>query len=137
MVNRKCPSCGEIIVGRIDKRYCCDQCRALANKSIRMSSESIIQATNRILRKNRSILKSLCPVGKAIVRKEVLDAMQYDLNVFSSIYLTGKKQTYYFCYDYGFTPIVEKGIPKALIVTRQSYAEPLNPWIHLTTLGST
>lgn len=131
MINRLCPSCGQIIVGRTDKKYCCDQCRSMANKSARMSSESIIQSTNQILRKNRSILKTLCPVGKAIVRKEVLEAMHYDLNIFSSIYLTRKKQTYYFCYDYGFTPIIDKGIPKALIVTRQSYTEPLNPW-HLS-----
>lgn len=128
MVQRKCPSCTQIILGRSDKKYCSDQCRSIANKATRLSSESIIQSTNKILRKNRSILKHLCPVGKAVVRKEVFDAMQYDVTVFSSMYRTRKNQIYFFCYDYGFTAIMDKEIPKALIVTRQDYTQSLNPW---------
>lgn len=128
MVNRKCPSCEQIIVGRSDKKYCSDQCRSIANKSLRLSAESIIQSTNKILRKNRTILKNLCPIGKAVVRKEVLDAMQYDVNVFSSTYKTRKNQVYYFCYDYGFTPIRAGEVQKALIVTRQDYGMPSSPW---------
>lgn len=128
MVHRKCPTCDQIIVGRSDKKYCSDQCRSIANKSIRASAESIILSTNKILRKNRTILKTLCPVGKAVVRKEVLDAMHYDVNVFSSTYRTRKNQVYYFCYDYGFTPIKEAEVQKALVVTRQEYGVPLNPW---------
>ncbi len=128
MEQRKCLACGGIILGRSDKKYCTDQCRTIGNKASGLHTEFLIQSTNKILRKNRSILKHLCPVGKAVVRKEVLDAMQYDVNVFSSAYKTRKNQVYYFCYDYGFTAIHENGVPKALIVTRQDYAQSLNPW---------
>ncbi len=128
MVHRKCSSCGQIIVGRVDKKYCSDQCRAIANKAARLTAESVIQSTNKILRKNRTILRTLCPIGKAIVKREVLVAMQFDFSSFSSLYTTRKNQVYYFCYDYGFTAIMDNGVPKALIVSRQDYTMYTDPW---------
>ena len=128
IIARKCPVCGDPLVGRSDRKYCSDQCRSLENHKKKQESERPILETNRILRKNRSILKTLCPAGKASVRREVLDAMGYDVQVFSSIFLTGNKNIYYLCYDYGFTPILENGIEKALIITRQDYMNFRNPW---------
>jgi len=83
---------------------------------------------NKALRKNRSILKTLCPAGKAVVRKELLVALGYDVKVFSSLFLTSNKQVYYICYDYAFMPIVEHNVEKALIVTRQDYMGSWDPW---------
>ena len=128
MTNRKCPVCETIIVGRSDKKYCSDQCRSLANSEKKKISEWPILELNKTLRKNRTILRTLCPAGRSVVRKEVMDAMGYDITVFSSIFVTGNKQIYYLCYDYGFTPILEKGIEKALIIIRQNYMGGLNPW---------
>lgn len=124
----KCPICGGPFTGRTDKKYCSDQCRYIANNNHKIESERPILEINKQLRKNRSILKKLCPVGKAIVRKEVLDAMGYDVTVFSSIFLTSGKQLYYICYDYAFTPIKEHGVEKALIVTKQDFMNFWNPW---------
>jgi hypothetical protein len=128
MIERKCPICGDVIIGRVDKKYCGDQCRATANKGKRSSWEGAILDTNRNLRKNRTILKTLCPHGKAVVRKEVLDAMQFDYGLFTDIYLTRQKQIYYYCYDFGFMPILEKGIQKVLIVTKRPHIEEWDPW---------
>ena len=100
----------------------------MANNKNKIKTESPILDVNKVLRKNRSILKKLCPVGKAIVRKEVFDAMGYDVSVFSSLFLTSKRQIYYICYDYAFTPIVEHNVEKALIVTRQDYMKSWDPW---------
>lgn len=124
----KCPICGNPFAGRADKKYCSDQCRYLANNKNKIQAEGPILEINKVLRKNRSILKKLCPVGKAVVRKEVLDAMGYDVSVFSSLFLTSKRQIYYICYDYAFTPIVEHNVQKALIVTRQDYMKSWDPW---------
>ena len=74
------------------------------------------------------ILKTLSPVGKATVRKEVLDALGYDYNLFSSIFTTNSKQVYYICYDYAFTPLIEKTTPKVHIVKYQKYMKDWNPW---------
>ena len=123
-----CPICNSPLLGRADKKYCSDQCRYLANSKNKIQSEQPIIEVNRALRKNRSILKKLCPAGKAVVRKELLIAMGYDVKFFSSLFLTSNKQVYYICYDYAFTPLLEHNVEKALIVTRQDYMGAWNPW---------
>ena len=122
-INRK-----KKIIRRTDKKYCSDQCRYLANNKAKIQSERPILDINKALRKNRSILKKLCPVGKAIVRKEVLDAMGYEVKVFSSLFVTSNKQIYYICYDYAFTPLMEHNVEKALIVNKQEYMNTWDPW---------
>jgi predicted nucleic acid-binding Zn ribbon protein len=124
----KCPICNNPVIGRADKKYCSDQCRYLANNKNKFQAERPILDINKVLRKNRSILKALCPVGKATVRRDVLDAMGYDVRVFSSLFLTSKKQIYYVCYDFAFTPILDNNIEKALIVTKQDYMNSWDPW---------
>ena len=93
-----------------------------------MESERVIVNLNKMLRKNRSILKKLCPIGKTTVRREILVALGYDTSCFTSIYLTSNKQIYYICYDYAFMPIVENNIQKALIVTKQQHMNLWDPW---------
>jgi len=131
MNTRTCPICHSPIFGRSDKKYCGDQCRSLANNEKKMESQRILIVTNQVLRKNRTILKTLCPQGKAIVRKEVLTSMGFNLNNFTSIFITAPKQVYYMCYDYGYLPIMEGQTEKALIVSRQEYMTDWNPWKYL------
>jgi len=127
---KKCVQCGKQLTGRIDKKFCGDYCRNTFNNQNKRADEKYIQEVNRIIRKNRKILKSLCPIGKATVRKEVLDTMAYDYRYFSTIYKSGK-QVYYVCYDYAFSPLYEtdrktqEKIEKALIVQRQEYFDKL------------
>jgi endogenous inhibitor of DNA gyrase (YacG/DUF329 family) len=128
METRKCPVCNEIITGRTDKKYCSDQCRFIHNNKNKLTAEEPIIKGNMLLRKNRSILKTLCPEGRATVRKEVMDAMGYDFTMFSSLFMTSKKQLYYLCYDFGFTPIIDNGKEKALIISKQDYMNEWNPW---------
>jgi uncharacterized Zn finger protein (UPF0148 family) len=123
-----CPICNSPLIGRTDKKYCSDQCRYLANNKHKIESEKPILDINKVLRKNRSILKKLCPVGKAVMRKEVLDTMGYDVNVFSSLFVTSNKEVYYICYDYAFTPLLENNIKKVLIVSKQDYMSMWDPW---------
>lgn len=124
----KCPICNSPFSGRADKKYCSDQCRYIANNKHKIEIERPIQEINKVLRRNRSILKQLCPAGKGIVRREILEAMGFDPSVFSSLYLTSAKQVYYICYDYAFTPILDHLIEKALIVYKQDYMAPWDPW---------
>lgn len=62
------------------------------------------------------------------MRKEVLLAMGFQFDFFTSIFVTNTKQVYYLCYDFAYSPIVEREIEKALIVTRQEYMKNWNPW---------
>jgi len=120
-----CLQCGKKLSGRIDKKFCDAYCRNTYNNQNKATEEFYIQSVNSSIRKNRRILKTLSPEGKATVRKEVLDSMSYDYRFFSGIYKT-KNGLYYLVYDYAFSPVFEReGIEKALIVQRQPYMDKL------------
>ncbi len=123
-----CPVCNTPIIGRSDKKYCSDQCRSESNNQRRNVAEKRIIVTNKKLRRNRTILKTLCPVGKSTVRKTVLVEMEYDFSVFTSLYMPKSGNLYYLCYDYGFSLIVQNGVERALIITKQEYAGDWQPW---------
>lgn len=129
VISQMCQQCGKVLHGRLDKKFCDAYCRNAFNNKIKRKDEQSISEVNRALRKNRTILKTLSPVGKSTVRKEVLDAMGYNFNVFSSMYRTSTGSIYYLCYEYGFSPIVDnRGIEKAVIINRQKYMGDWNPW---------
>jgi hypothetical protein len=71
----------------------------------------------------------MCPEGKAIVRKSLLDKLGYKYGVFSGIYRS-KNTTYYLCYDYGFAISYEKSVPKVIIIQQQEYMQDFNPWLY-------
>lgn len=123
--NKSCLKCGKSLAGRSDKKFCDAYCRNAYNNQHKASDEQLIARVNSNMRKNRRILKTLAPVGKAIVRKEVLEHMGYDFRYFSSLHKT-KTNLYYLVYDYAFAPVFEKGIEKALIVQKQDYMDKLS-----------
>ncbi|SDM30879.1 Uncharacterized protein containing a Zn-ribbon [Catalinimonas alkaloidigena] len=119
MATRECPQCGTPIVGRIDKKFCSDQCRFLYNNRQKRESEITIGNVNQALRKNRSILKTLNPIGLTEVRREVMVKMGYNFHFFTHVYRTQKGGVYYFCYEYGYTFVKEND--KVKLVTWQDY----------------
>lgn len=102
---QRCLNCEAALQGRQGKKFCSDQCRATFNNRNKKPHEQAMLKTNAQIRKNRTILKTLCPTGKATVRKEVLEAMGFSFRHFTSLY--GKpSKTYFLCYDYAYHPIV-------------------------------
>lgn len=123
---RFCLECGKELKGRLGKKYCDAACKSAYHNRHKNFGEITIQETNRIIRHNRSILKTLCPQGKATVRKQVLDQMGFDYRYFSSIFKS-EMGVYYLSYDYGFSPIRDsRNIEKAVIVQKQSYMDTLS-----------
>jgi predicted nucleic acid-binding Zn ribbon protein len=102
---RTCPVCGEAIVGRIDKKFCSDQCRSEYNNSNNKYYNNRIRRVNSVLRKNRRILEELNPEGKTKVPRRRLTDRGFDFNYFTNIYRTRTGNTYYFCYEYGYLPL--------------------------------
>lgn len=113
-----CIYCGESMKGRTDKRFCNEQCRNAWHNSKPNKSEAFIKNINKILRKNRSILRFASPEGKTTVKKDFLLGLGFDFNYYTNLYSTKNKNTYYFCYDYGYL-ILEN--TKVLIVRWQNY----------------
>jgi predicted nucleic acid-binding Zn ribbon protein len=120
MMKDVCLECGSQILGRLDKKFCTDQCRYMYNNKRKRLHEVAIQNVNRILRKNRSILKSLNPVGKTTVRRSLLENKDFDFNFHTHIYRTKSGAVYYFIYEYGYALEADE---KIVLVTYQKYMD--------------
>ncbi|NNC94516.1 MAG: hypothetical protein HKN92_03070 [Chitinophagales bacterium] len=130
-MEKACLSCGKLIRGRADKKFCDLHCKNIFNNALASNNKNEHRFIDKLLRKNERILKKLCPKGKAIVRKETLDQLAYDYNYFHSIFITKSKNIYYLCYNYGFSPTYENNVAKVIIIQRQAYMDSFNPWKYL------
>lgn len=137
MTNRPnlCLHCEGKLTGRLDKKFCDAQCRSNFHNQHKRKQERIIAAVNRQIRLNRSILRKLCPEGKATVRKEKLVESGFSFQYCSSVYREGK-WTYYFCYEYGYAPIMQRSrtngevVAKVMIVqSQQNMKGKFDPWM--------
>ena len=99
---RKCPECNEEFQGRVDKRFCSDQCRNTYNNRNNSDVTNHVRNINRILKKNRRILEQLNPDGKAKTHRNKLNELGFNFNYFTNILKTQKGATYFFCYEYGY-----------------------------------
>jgi predicted nucleic acid-binding Zn ribbon protein len=102
---KKCTECQEPIIGRVDKKFCSDQCRNTYNNRNNSDSTNLVRNVNNVLRKNRRILHELNPEGKARTHRNKLNELGFNFNYFTSQYKTQKGVVYYFCYEYGYLPI--------------------------------
>lgn len=119
---KSCGYCGEELSGRMDKRFCSDQCRARAGnrKKLEDEGEKLIRQVNQLLRHNRHVLRRSSPEGKTTLKREVLLMAGFDFRHFTHIYRTKQGNTYHFCYDYGYLLLEDD---KVLIVNWQPYME--------------
>ncbi len=105
MEERFCLECGTKIIGRIDKKFCSDQCRNTYNNRMNRDETTFMTKVNRILRKNRKILKELNPNGKAKVKRDKMKSAGFNFKYFTNVYKTKEGKVYYFCYEYGYLPL--------------------------------
>jgi predicted nucleic acid-binding Zn ribbon protein len=104
-MERVCLDCGDTLRGRVDKKFCSDQCRNNYNNRMKLDSTTIVRKTNAILAKNRKIIMELIPEDKVTVHKAKLVDNGFNFNYFTSIYTNKKGQDYFFCYEYGYLPL--------------------------------
>lgn len=105
MSKKKCPECGFEIIGRVDKKFCSDQCRNNFNNRLKRDETNYIRNVNNILRKNRRILQDLNPNEKAKVSRTKLQMKGFNFDYFTNTYTTKANRIYYYCYDQGYLPI--------------------------------
>jgi len=105
-LEKKCPECGEKILGREDKKFCSDYCRNSFHNKINKDSKNLIRTINNRLRKNHRILESFpLKENKTTTTKFKLSDKGFDFEIFTSIYTTKKGTIYYFVYDLGYLPL--------------------------------
>jgi predicted nucleic acid-binding Zn ribbon protein len=104
-MQKRCPECGEAIVGRADKKFCSDMCRNAWNNKQKRKVNNYTRKINGILRRNRQILDELVPGDKYTVHRDMLLKRGFQFDYHTHIYRTKTGRLYYFCYEMGYLPI--------------------------------
>lgn len=101
---RNCLYCGAVISGRLDKKFCDDNCRNNYHYKVKDRNADVlmIKMINETLLCNRDILKSLCVGQKTIVKKRQLDDKRFDYDLITCIYKTKVGTEYRVIYDYAY-----------------------------------
>lgn len=99
---KKCLECGSRITGRIDKKFCSDQCRISYNNRLNSDNTNLVRNINNALRKNRRILIELNTTGKTKTTRERLLERGFDFQYFTSLYRTKENAVYHYCYEQGY-----------------------------------
>lgn len=104
-LEKNCIECGTAFKGRIDKRFCSDQCRSTHNNRRNSNENSCVRNINNILRRNRRILMELNPNGKNKVPFDRLKSRGFNFHYYTSTYTTRDGAQYYYCYEQGYLAI--------------------------------
>jgi predicted nucleic acid-binding Zn ribbon protein len=116
--SRNCPECGDKLIGRVDKKFCSDQCRNTYNNRLNSDSNNTVRNINNILRKNRRVLEELNRQdGKTMVTKEILLTNGFNFTFHTHTYTTQKGSTYYYCYEQGYLFLEDRNV--FLLVTNK------------------
>lgn len=101
-MERKCMDCGEPLVGRADKKFCDDACRANYNNRRNNEESGYLRKVNNILKRNRRILAKLSPEGGRKVKWQTLIDEGFNFNFITDMSETAEGTQYRFCYEYGY-----------------------------------
>ena len=119
---RKCPSCGEPVQGRTDKKFCTPYCKSAYHyQQNRDRSDNLFKRIDNQLKQNRRILKEYNKAGKATVRTEVLEQAGFSPKYFTHYWKGKNGNVYLFCYEYGFMKQQENGKSKYVLIQWQPY----------------
>jgi hypothetical protein len=108
-VIRRCHSCGDILTGRSDKRFCSHYCRNDFHNDHQKLSNKGIRKVGHILRRNRWVMKailSLTQNKKSIkLEKSLLYALGFKPDYHTHTFTTENGKVYFFCYEYAWHEI--------------------------------
>lgn len=104
-LEKTCLECGSSIRGRMDKKFCSDQCRSTHNHRIKTDDSEYVRRVNAILRRNRIILKEYIQNGKNRIHGEILRLKGFDFHYFTSTVITKEGENYFYCYDHGYVQV--------------------------------
>lgn len=101
---RLCPNCRKPVSGRIDKKFCSDECRTMFNNRIYRENNAELMRINRILRKNRLIMDRLYSEGTRKTTLHRLLRLGFDFDYMTSMRRDrGRKSVYIIgCYEYTY-----------------------------------
>ena len=101
-MKRICPVCKTEFTGRVDKKFCCDQCRNTYNNRLNQEEINYSRLINKILKNNRNILNCFHKKNLHKIHKDKLFQNGFNFDYLTNIYKTKTGKIYYFCYDLGY-----------------------------------
>ncbi len=101
-MKRICPVCECQFDGRVDKKFCCDQCRNTFNNRQNQDAVNYSRNINRVLKTNRRILSEFFEKNLYKVNRDKLIAAGFNFDYMTNIFRTKTGKVYYFCYDLGY-----------------------------------
>ena len=113
---RKCLYCGEPLIGRLDKKFCCDSCRNSYNYEKTHKQVNIVRNINAILARNHNILEELNESGKSFATRQQLAEKGFDFRYFTHLYKTKTGSLYYIVYDQAYLP--KEGNPDSYLLVK-------------------
>ena len=117
MKKRRCLQCGDPVIGRLDKKFCDESCKAAYHYQHSTDKEdSLFKRIDKQLKTNRRILKEYNKAGKATVRKSVLIDRGFNPKYFTHYWKNKKGDVYLFCHEYGFLKRIENNREKYVLV---------------------
>ena len=82
-----CKECGEVIFGRADKKFCDEQCRSAYHNKLKREESVSVSQINRILMKNRRVLKEFVASGVTELPLQKLVEAGFLRNYITSYYV--------------------------------------------------
>jgi len=115
---KSCLECKTELVGRSDKKFCSDACRIAYHNRVKLEHQKSIKEINAILKSNFTILGKIIQSGMPKTAKEMLAKAGFNFTYHTNTYTTGRGNTYYYCYDYGYCFLDDETV---LVVKKESY----------------
>lgn len=101
---RFCPNCSRPVSGRIDKKFCSDECRTMFNNRVYRKRYAGLKHINRILRHNRAVIESLYDEGIHKTSPARLLKLGFDFSYMTSMNECPESESGYKigCYEYTY-----------------------------------
>ncbi|MEO5649708.1 MAG: hypothetical protein ABIR03_07265 [Ginsengibacter sp.] len=105
--SRLCLTCGKLLKGRTDKKFCDDYCRNNYNNQLKSNTTNLVRNINNALGKNRRILECLFNNEEEMAKttKNKLLEKGFQFKYFTHTYTNKKGSVYFFCYNIGYLPL--------------------------------
>lgn len=110
--NLNCINCGEVLIGRRDKKFCDDHCRSLHHNVFYAPKYNLIRKTHTTLRKNRRILVQASSFFGERIRVPVkwLTQRGFSFDHCTQFILQKNKKPQFVCYDIAYQWWDQEGV---------------------------
>lgn len=102
-----CLECGDILRGRIDKKFCNETCRNQFHNRLNVEEGRVMREINNGLRRNRKILFELMESGKRTIQRSSLVSRGFDFELITAVREKRTGNPCFLCYDLGYIPLDE------------------------------